>query len=81
MIRVIKLDENKIVIEEKHVGENYELGSNEEINNIGKIGQVKQEDGSFVTLQPKQIITQPTIEEEILYENKYQTLLLEMGVL
>lgn len=42
----------------------------------------KELTGEFIEpkyIEPEDIIIEPTIQEEILYETKYQTMLLEMG--
>lgn len=50
-------------------------------SDLGELGQIMQTDGTFITPESLPIESQPTIEEQILYENKYQTMLLEMTTL
>lgn len=51
-MRVITLDINKAVISIKNVGDNYVLKENDIVSNIGEVGQIMQEDGTFITPQP-----------------------------
>lgn len=58
--------------------------SSEVQSDIGEVGQIMQEDGTFITPVPEPSVPDPsvpdpTIEQQILYENQYQTMLLEMG--
>lgn len=79
-MRVIKIVDKK-VSEVKQVLGGYILASNEMESEIGELGQIMQQDGTFIDAPMEQITPQPTLEEmaeETLLETKYQTALLEM---
>jgi len=69
-MRVITLDLNKKVTGTKTVGENYILGANDIVSEIGEIGQIQQLDGSFINdITPIiPVIPQPTAQE--LFDNQ-----------
>lgn len=62
-MRVITLDNNKKVIGYKLVGNDCALNENDIISELGDVGQIMQEDGSFITPDPTPIELQPTLEE------------------
>lgn len=66
-MRVITLDINNMVVGVKNVGENYTLQPNEFISDLGEIEQIKQTDGSFITIAPELETPQPTLEDKINY--------------
>jgi len=66
-MRVITLDSNKKIISVKNVDEDYVLESNDIISEIGDIGQVQQEDGTFITPEPTPTQPQTTLEDKINY--------------
>lgn len=80
-MRVIVLNNDKVVIEVKDVKKNHVLLNNEIHSEIGEMGQIMQEDGTFITPEPELIPVQVTIEELILAENIFQTALLEMNMM
>lgn len=47
-MRIINLDINKKVVGIKYVGDNYILKENELQTDLGVIGQIMQDDGTFV---------------------------------
>lgn len=47
-MRVIKIDSNNKIVEVKEMLPHYKLQENEQMSEVGKLGQVKQPDGSFV---------------------------------
>lgn len=63
-MRVLKIVDN-IVVSEKTVGENYELQDDEILSDTGRLGQIMQEDGTFITPEPEPIEPQETLEEKI----------------
>lgn len=77
-MRLITLDDNNKVVSVRFGNK---IVGGEIHSEVGEVGQIMLEDGTFITPEPENIGSLPTIEEEILYENKYQTLLLEMGML
>lgn len=77
-MRVIKLTEN-IVTEVKFVNEGYVCQESEYESEKGNIGQRKLTDGTFEDVDQEVAVSEPTIEEKILFEMQYQTTLLEMN--
>ena len=69
-MRVITLDINKKVISYTQTNENYILGINDIVSDIGEIGQIQQLDGSFIddTTPIVPPVIQPTAQE--LYDNQ-----------
>lgn len=78
MQRFIKLDENNKVIAIRYGAEPVD---GEIKSDIGEIGQIRLEDGTFVDPDPEDIIIPPSIGEIILTETQYQTALLEIMML
>lgn len=66
-MRVITLDTNKKVTEVKYVGDNYVLQAGEIETDLGEMGQIKQEDGSFITPIPETATAEPTPEDKVNY--------------
>ena len=66
-MRIITLDSNKVITSVKDVGDNYVLGTNDLISDIGEIGQIQQNDGSFIT--PTLVVStpQPSLEDKVNY--------------
>jgi hypothetical protein len=62
-MRVITLATNKTIISVKNVGDNYILESNDIVSEIGDIGQIQKDDGSFITPAPTPQPTPITLEE------------------
>lgn len=79
-MRVIKIV-NDIIIEVKNLGDNYTLQENEFFSEIGELGQQKLTDGSFIDVEQEKVVLHPSIEEKMLVETQYQTILLEMNTL
>lgn len=71
----IRLNEENIVISVR-TGKSIIDGEIE--SETGKLGQRLLEDGTFVDVPLEPVEPQPTIEEHILAENQYQTMLLEL---
>lgn len=78
MNRFIRLNEENIVISVRF-GE--EIINGEIESGIGELGQRMLSNGMFEDVPIEYTIPDPTIEEQILSENQYQTALLEMQVL
>lgn len=77
-MRFIRLDdENKVV----SIRNGKSIVAGEIQSDIGEIGQIMQEDGTFIDTPIEPIEPQATIEEQILAEKQYQTALLEMQML
>lgn len=79
-----ELNDDNLCVGIKQVGAFIDDGKHVEIDNLdSSFLWKKYENGEWTVerFEPLNIESQPTIEEEILYENKYQTLLLEMGML
>lgn len=77
-MRFIILDAENKVIAERHGST---IVSGEIQSDTGEIGQIKQEDGTFITPEPTPIEQKPSLEEvakSTLLETQYQTVLLEM---
>lgn len=79
-MRVIKIV-NDIIIEVKNLGDNYTLQENEFFSEIGELGQQKLTDGSFIDVEQEKVVLHQSIEEKMLVETQYQTILLEMNTL
>lgn len=79
-MRVIKIV-NDIIIEVKNLGDNYTLQENEFFSEIGELGQQKLTDGSFIDVEQEKVVLHSSIEEKMLVETQYQTILLEMNML
>lgn len=65
-MRVITLDGN-IVVSVKNVTDGYILGVNEFKSEVGEIGQILQQDGTFIDPEPVPVEPQPTLEDKINY--------------
>lgn len=65
-MRIIKVVDN-IVVEVKEVTINYTLQQNEVESAIGEIGQIQQQDGTFIDPEPTQTTQEPTLEDKINY--------------
>jgi len=78
MQRFISIDKKNII-----VGIRYgkALAKGEIESKTGELGQIMQDNGTFIDSEPVLIEPQPSIEKEILFETKYQTMLLEMNTL
>lgn len=77
-MRIIKTEKD-IITEVKFLSDGYKCKENEYVSEIGELGQRRLENGTFENIERKIIETEPTIEEQILTETKYQTVLLEMS--
>lgn len=77
-MRFIKLNEDKKIISIRH---GKLIVEGEIQSDVGELGQIMQEDGTFIDAPDEPIEQQATIEEQILAENQYQTALLEMQML
>lgn len=77
-MRFIKLDKNGKVISVR-IGT--KKLNNEIQSDVGDLGQIMKEDGTFIDAPIEPIKPQTTIEEQILAENQYQTALLETQML
>lgn len=77
-MRFIKLNEDKKIISIRH---GKLIVEGEIQSDVGELGQIMQEDGTFVDAPIEPIEPQATIQEQILAENQYQTALLEMQML
>lgn len=79
-MNVITLNRNNLVVGVKQVGIGYKLQVNEiEVVDFDhRLMNKRYENGIFIT-SDNETITEPTIEEQILTETKYQTVLLEMN--
>lgn len=64
-MRVITLDTKNIVVGAKNVGDKYILQPNDIMTNLGDVGQIKQEDGSYIEDTTPIVVPriQPTIQE------------------
>lgn len=71
-MRVVTVNEDKTVISIKWVREDYVLQENEFVTEVGELGQIRQENGTFITPIKEQIEVEPTISAE---EIQLQTLL------
>lgn len=63
-MRVVKVDINNYVIEEKNVLDGYELKNKEFQSDNGEVGQILQPDGSFLTPEIVVVPTE-TLEQKI----------------
>lgn len=77
-MRFIKLDINKKVIS---IRTGKTIVEGEIQSDTGDIGQIMQDDGTFVDTPIEPVPVESSIEEQILAENQYQTALLEMQTL
>lgn len=77
-MRVIKITSG-IISEVKYLSDDYNLKENEFFSESGELGQQKLLDGTFVNVDQEVVVSEPTIEEKILFEMQYQTTLLEMN--
>lgn len=75
-MRVLKLDEHNNVVCIRYNAS--VLLDNEIESEQGELGQRMLEDGTFVDVPVDPIESEPSIEEQILTETQYQTVLLEM---
>lgn len=64
-MRVITLNSNKKIISVKNVGDAYILETNDIETDLGEIGQIQQEDGSFID-DTTPLPPQPPSEIEVL---------------
>lgn len=65
-MRVIKI-ENGIVTEVKYLSDDYVVQENEIESATGDIGQLIQQDGTFIDPVPTQTTPEPTLEDKINY--------------
>lgn len=77
-MRIIKVEKN-IVTQVKFLSDGYECKENEYVSEIGELEQQRLENGTFENIEREIIEPEPTIEDQILTETKYQTVLLEMS--
>lgn len=77
-MRIIKLNEKNEVIYERF---GKEIKNGEIFSHEGSVGQIMLEDGTFIDPPNEYTKPEPSIEEQILFETQYQTLLLEMGMI
>jgi len=75
-MRFIKLNSESVVIAIRF---GTEIVDGEIQSDNGELGQRMLSDGTFEDVPIETIEPTPSIEEEILFENKYQTMLLEMA--
>lgn len=66
-MRIITLNESKKIIGVKEVRDDYLLQENEIESSVGEIGQIMQQDGTFITPEPTPVDPQPTLEDKINY--------------
>lgn len=64
-MRIIRLDENKIVVESKYVNSDYILKKDESFSETGIVGQIKQQDETFIDPEPTQTTPETTLEDKI----------------
>lgn len=78
-MNVLNLNSESVVIGIKNVLDDYELKVDElvidsyDISLIGK----SYVNGEFVSVAIEDVVPEPSIEEQILYETQYQTMLIE----
>lgn len=79
-MNVVALNGNSLVTEVKQVGVNYKLQSNEvEVVDFKfELMNKRYENGIFIMIEED--IAGPSIEEKILYETQYQTMLIETSM-
>jgi hypothetical protein len=71
-MRVIKII-NNLVVEVKTMLDSYQLQENEIVSDIGEVGQILQEDGTFITPAPapvpgsESVLQNPTLDDKINY--------------
>ena len=71
-MRVIKII-NNLVVEVKTMLDSYQLQENEIQSDIGDVGQILQEDGTFITPSPEpvsgpeSVLQNPTLDDKINY--------------
>lgn len=67
-MRIIEIDKTtNMVICVKELSEDYVLQENEIQSNSGELGQLLQEDGTFINPQSTQINLETTLEDKINY--------------
>lgn len=64
-MRVLTFNDSNVVISIKNVTEGYQLQKNEIESELGELGQIKQEDGTFIDTEPPQAKPETTLEDKI----------------
>lgn len=80
-MNVVNLNSESVVIGIKNVLDDYELKVDEVVidsYDVSLLGK-RYKNGEFISVTTEEVVSEPSIEEQILTETKYQTVLLEMN--
>ena len=81
-MNVVNLNSESVVIGVKNVLDDYELKVDEvaidsyDVSLLGK----RYKNGEFISVTTEEVVPEPSIEEKILYETQYQTMLIETSM-
>lgn len=64
-MRIVTLDENNKVVGVKNVRDDYSVGENELISDVGECGQILQPDGTFIDDPTPPPEAKPSLEEQV----------------